>query len=228
MTLQVEQWTEQVSERKWQWSVWIEGDDSELDSIEHVTYQLHETFVNPVVVISDRESNFKLDSSGWGQFVMYITIDHKDSDEPTYLEHFLEFNEYAPTRDGRFKRVSKDENAKKAFLSYSLIDSKAAKEVKKNLESSVKPGEDLTLAMERMIEESDFAVSVVSEISKNSPWADMEADTIKDNNKPFVKVTTDENDQLLDVEVVAEFNDAGELASTGISSMVVGKYQKLN
>lgn len=63
----------------WDWSVWIESDDpKKLDKIEFVTYHLHNTFYNPVRVIKDRVSKFKLDTSGWGTFRIYIVISLKD------------------------------------------------------------------------------------------------------------------------------------------------------
>ncbi len=63
----------------WDWSVWIESDDpKKLDKIEFVTYHLHNTFYNPVRVIKDKASKFKLDSSGWGTFIIYIVISLKD------------------------------------------------------------------------------------------------------------------------------------------------------
>ncbi len=63
----------------WDWSVWIESDNPEkLDNIVSVTYHLHNTFYNPVRVIKDRASKFRLDTSGWGTFRIYIVINLKD------------------------------------------------------------------------------------------------------------------------------------------------------
>lgn len=63
----------------WDWSVWIESNNpKKLDNIISVTYHLHNTFYNPVRVITDRASKFKLDTSGWGTFRIYIVINLKD------------------------------------------------------------------------------------------------------------------------------------------------------
>jgi transcription initiation factor TFIID/TFIIF subunit len=63
----------------WDWSVWIDSDNAEkLDNIVSVTYHLHNTFYNPVRVIKDRASKFRLDTSGWGTFRIYILINLKD------------------------------------------------------------------------------------------------------------------------------------------------------
>ncbi len=63
----------------WDWSVWIESDDpKKLDMIFSVTYHLHNTFYNPVRVVKDKASKFKLETSGWGTFRIYILINLKD------------------------------------------------------------------------------------------------------------------------------------------------------
>lgn len=62
----------------WDWSVWVEADDSDLDEIESVIYNLHYTFVEPVKVIKTRENKFKLEASGWGTFTIYVRLNFKD------------------------------------------------------------------------------------------------------------------------------------------------------
>jgi transcription initiation factor IIF auxiliary subunit len=68
--------------------VWLDGDSGELDAIDHVTYVLHSTFHNPVRVIEDRSTNFRLDTSGWGTFTIYVKVSRKDQTE-TDLKHEL-------------------------------------------------------------------------------------------------------------------------------------------
>jgi transcription initiation factor IIF auxiliary subunit len=72
----------------WKWSVWIEGPSADLDSIDSVTYILHPTFSKPMRVITDRAANFRLDSEGWGTFVIRADIAMK-SGEKTTLSHEL-------------------------------------------------------------------------------------------------------------------------------------------
>jgi transcription initiation factor IIF auxiliary subunit len=62
----------------WQWSVWIEAKANELDKIDNVIYNLHFTFNDPVRIIKTRKNKFKLDSSGWGTFIIYVRINFKD------------------------------------------------------------------------------------------------------------------------------------------------------
>jgi transcription initiation factor IIF auxiliary subunit len=68
------------------WEVYIDEDDAVLDSIDHVTYFLHETFPEPIRTISDRDSKFALRSQGWGEFTLRVVVVYKDgtSDNQSY------------------------------------------------------------------------------------------------------------------------------------------------
>jgi len=75
----------------WSWSIWIEGDDDELDKIEKVVYQLHRTFPDPVRTITKRKSKFKLSSEGWGVFTIYARVFTHDG-AACKLSHDLELS----------------------------------------------------------------------------------------------------------------------------------------
>jgi transcription initiation factor IIF auxiliary subunit len=75
----------------WTWSVWMEGPDEDLDTIETVVYTLHPTFTPPVISISTRANKFRLDTRGWGTFTIYVTVKFKDG-KVMELEHELELN----------------------------------------------------------------------------------------------------------------------------------------
>jgi len=77
-SLSMAQKSEYQGDDWWKWSVWIEGDDSQLDEIAHVVYTLHNTFPDPVRTVSDRSSKFRLDAGGWGVFRIYVKIVKKD------------------------------------------------------------------------------------------------------------------------------------------------------
>ena len=86
----------------WDWSVWIESADAKkLDNVQSVTYHLHNTFPNPVRIITDRKSNFKLEASGWGTFKIYIIVKLKDK-SVIELKHnlILEYPD-TPSRDAK-------------------------------------------------------------------------------------------------------------------------------
>jgi len=77
-----------VDDDWWNWSIWVEGNEKDLDEITCVVYTLHSTFKNPVRKVEDRESKFKLESDGWGVFTIYARIFLKD-DKEISLEHEL-------------------------------------------------------------------------------------------------------------------------------------------
>ena len=88
MPLSIQQTSTYTGADRWRWSVWLEGPADELDSVDHVTYILHSTFHEPVREISDRQTEFRLDTSGWGTFTVHAKAAYKDGRE-TLLEHDL-------------------------------------------------------------------------------------------------------------------------------------------
>lgn len=98
MALSIQQSQKYLGKDRWQWSVWLEGQAEELDTIDHVTYILHPTFLDPVRTISDRASQFRLDTSGWGTFTIHAVAAHRDGRE-TRLSHelILQYPDGTPT-----------------------------------------------------------------------------------------------------------------------------------
>jgi transcription initiation factor IIF auxiliary subunit len=82
----------------WYWSVWIEGDDGELNNIDHVIYYLHSTFPNPRRSVSNRGTKFRLETGGWGVFPLQAKVVNKDGSE-LMLKHYLrlEYPDGTPT-----------------------------------------------------------------------------------------------------------------------------------
>jgi transcription initiation factor IIF auxiliary subunit len=72
----------------WKWWAWIDGTEDELDHIDHVNYILHPTFPKPIRRVDDRESKFRLDTSGWGVFTLHAKVVMKDGSE-RHLKHDL-------------------------------------------------------------------------------------------------------------------------------------------
>lgn len=89
MALSLRQQTEYLGKDRWKWSVWLDGPPEELDRVDHVEYVLHSSFPKPVRNVSDRSSQFRLDSSGWGAFTIYATAFGRNREEIP-LEHELE------------------------------------------------------------------------------------------------------------------------------------------
>ena len=88
MALSIQQSQEYLGNDRWRWSVWLNGPQEELDTIDHVLYVLHSTFHDPVRYVSDRTTNFRLDTAGWGAFTVHAKVMHRDGRE-TPLAHEL-------------------------------------------------------------------------------------------------------------------------------------------
>jgi transcription initiation factor IIF auxiliary subunit len=71
------------------WTIIIETDPEEfLQYIKSVRYHLHPTFPQKEITISDRHTNFKLESRGWGEFIIKLDIILKDNKKAT-VTHYL-------------------------------------------------------------------------------------------------------------------------------------------
>lgn len=200
MTIRIMQSTEKKSSSFWKWRVWLDGDSDELDNIQSVIYQLHSTFKNPIREISDRQSGFRIDSAGWGQFMIYLTIKYNDGYEEK-RKHWLQFSAAAPSKEleGRFGEKFKD-RAPTAYLSYSVADTIAAKTVRDRLEAkgvsvldvnSLQVGENLNDGINNMIDQSDFGVSIVSDITSES--VNQETQQMKEQQLPVFQVNSGSN-----------------------------------
>ncbi len=77
------------------WRVFIDEPKSVLQKIQSVDYVLHPTFPNPNRTITDKESGFALESSGWGSFRIYGTIHYIDGTDEDF-EYYLNLNKGWP------------------------------------------------------------------------------------------------------------------------------------
>ena len=82
----------------WKWWIQLEGPDKELDEVDHVVYNLHRTFPDPVRKVKDRSSKFKLETAGWGIFTIYVNVVMKEGNV-VKLSHdlVLEYPDGRPT-----------------------------------------------------------------------------------------------------------------------------------
>ena len=88
MSIKIDQGFEYKDNDWWKWWIWIEGSEKDLDQIDHVTYTLHPTFPNPVRTVDDRTSKFRLETAGWGVFMIHAKVVNKDRTE-IRLKHNL-------------------------------------------------------------------------------------------------------------------------------------------
>jgi transcription initiation factor IIF auxiliary subunit len=88
MALSIRQDSKYLGHDRWKWSVWLEGSSEELDHVKQVMYVLHPTFHNPVRIVDNRATKFRLETSGWGTFTIHAkVVDHAGRE--TYLDHPL-------------------------------------------------------------------------------------------------------------------------------------------
>ncbi len=67
-----------ISSGRFEWKVSVVANGSTLDSIRSVEYTLHPSFSNPVVLVTNRQTNFALKANGWGEFYIYAKILYRD------------------------------------------------------------------------------------------------------------------------------------------------------
>src|SRR5262245_16892214 len=68
-TVVVKQRSDYQGKDWWNWSVWIDAPQEQLDQIQYVEYTLHPTFAERVRRVTDGGAKFRLDSAGWGEFM---------------------------------------------------------------------------------------------------------------------------------------------------------------
>jgi len=181
---------------KWTWSVWLEGEDHELDQIKSVEYILHPTFRNPNRTITDRNSSFRLDSNGWGEFMIHakITTVH---DTSFNIDHWLrlseEGEEAAPTRAAPTKT---DKRPRRVYLSFGNDDLYLARKVIKLLQeqgvevttgNDIPAGESIGRAIQSSIGHADSVIALVS--GESSQWVNTEIEEANKQGKnliPFI------------------------------------------
>jgi transcription initiation factor IIF auxiliary subunit len=89
--MEIQQSESYMGDNWWNWSVWIEGPPEELDAVEYVEWKLHPTFPNPIRRVADRSTNFRLDTGGWGVFMIHAYAQRKDGTTEK-LRHYLQLH----------------------------------------------------------------------------------------------------------------------------------------
>ena len=94
--MRIQQSEKYVGDNWWNWSVWIEGTSEEIEAVTSVEWQLHPTFANPIRRVTNKATNFRLDTSGWGVFPIHASV-HLKNGNIEKLRHYLEL--HYPTSD---------------------------------------------------------------------------------------------------------------------------------
>lgn len=82
--------TAKYSDGHYSWTVFMVGEESVLQNIDYVQYNLHPSFPNPVQVVRARGGTcaFAFSSTSWGEFNVHVKIRFKDGNE-TSFDHWL-------------------------------------------------------------------------------------------------------------------------------------------
>jgi transcription initiation factor IIF auxiliary subunit len=133
--LRLAQSDENVRPGWWQWSVWLDGTPEWLDRVAGVTYFLHATFSDPVRVVDDRASSFRLSSAGWGEFTIRAEARLRDG-TTRRLTHALKLRHTASAeaRTASPAPSARGTSTSQVFLSHSAIDGRLAGQVSRELE----------------------------------------------------------------------------------------------
>ena len=153
-----------TAEGWWEWSVWVEGPDDEVNSLESVTYRLHPTFPNPVQTVTDPSTRFRLRGIGWGEFSIVADVHYRDG-RSARLERWLELQEESgagpssPRQPMVFVSHSVADNA----MVYALTKSLIAQGVQVVTEESLEAGSDWQESIRERIKSVDVVLPIVSD-----------------------------------------------------------------
>jgi transcription initiation factor IIF auxiliary subunit len=76
--------------------VFVDEPDEKLNQIRMVIYSLHPTFPNPTQIRDNPQDHFALETAGWGEFNILVTVKFKDGHEEI-LEYPLNLSKSWPT-----------------------------------------------------------------------------------------------------------------------------------
>lgn len=180
MTYRIEQSEKYVGNNYWNWSAWIEATTEELDQVSLVTWILHPTFSPSRVPTEDRSSQFRLDTAGWGTFMLRAELRLNDVAEAKIIKRMLQLH-YPDNEDSsKSSKTSpmrtvestllpaKDEHT--VYLSYASEDEKQAQVVGSAMKklgvrvlkaNSISSDLPIDSAIHKMIRESNALVSIV-------------------------------------------------------------------
>jgi TIR domain/YEATS family len=177
MSLGIQQEASYAGDGLWRWSVWLDGPDAELDGVESVEWVLHPTFPNPIVLVRQRQTRFRLDSSGWGAFEINAHVQTKAGTHQ-HLKHWLRLEE-EPDRDSAAAPPAEERPA--VFVSAGVRDAAWEEAVRDALTrrdlvvltaSDLPGGVPAEAAISSTLDKADMVVGIFSD--KSGPWAERE------------------------------------------------------
>jgi hypothetical protein len=214
----------------WNWAVWIDGSKAELDAIERVTWQLHPTFPNPDRVVTDRASQFRLESAGWGEFTLRAVVAKKNGEQQE-LVHDLRL-EYPDDADREAPTRGIAQEAPRVLISSSAVDESVARLLRKALvdrgieivDPDAAPAalESVELAVFDEIGKADAMVAIMTNTGVRSVLQEIE--TARKQHTPVIVVEMGKPPVEVSSEI-PRFRLEDELHVDGIADSIVSKIQ---
>lgn len=218
MSYRIAQDPRYVGHDYWHWSVWIEAEPDEMAAVKELVWVLHPTFPQQRVTAKDRATNFRLDSAGWGTFLLKAELNFHTGDKKI-LKHSLRLEYPDSSSNELLNSKALDTRVQKGiekinpqvqktittprkpavFLSYSTQDSRSAAKVRERLKAAgvevldqtrLVPGEIWDEAIQRMLREADAVVGIVSD-DQVSPWVATELSVATKTEKPTFALFTE-------------------------------------
>lgn len=194
MSYRIAQDFEYVGNDYWRWWAWIEAGGAELEKVKEVVWILHPSFKRTRVVAKHKSDNFRLNTAGWGTFLLRAEVVLKDGEKRLLTHNVrLEYPEPSETNPPRRSTAAaKTGKSPTIYLSYSTQDSRVAGKLRGGLESAglavldqtqVSPGEPWSEALHRMMVQSDAVLGLVCE-DEISPWVSGEIKAAVASSKP--------------------------------------------
>jgi len=204
MSIRISQESKYKGNDRWSWSVWLEGPDQELDLIEYVDYMLHPTFRDPLRHIADRQSKFRLNSAGWGEFMIYLNIKHKDG-RVAKRKHWLRLEHPAAEPKPASKEVTEPGSRKfkpqVVYLSSGAADRHFASVLAGALrtqgieisrfEDDIAPGLPWDISLNSALERAKSAIFVISD--RPNAWMTREMEAVQKRNIPITPIIVGSN-----------------------------------
>jgi hypothetical protein len=197
-SLEVKQKSDYQGNDWWEWSVWIEAPPKSLSQIESVEYTLHPTFPERVRRHTNRRQNFRLDSAGWGEFMIGIEIINSSGDR-LRKQHWLTLEYPNPTRSisvSSLTSLSKEAADRPTiFVSAGVTDLRLGNALGDALEhqgfavlkkENAPPGVPWDLAISSLTKKADLMVVLIS--GGLTSWGMREIEAAQKDKLPILPV----------------------------------------
>jgi len=182
---------------RWDWSVWIDGPDVELDQVESVRWVLDPTFREPIVRVEQRQSKFRLDSSGLGEFEINARVTAKDGRQQ-HLKHWLRL---PGSEDESVEPASAQKHA--VFISASVADAEWEEAVHEALArrgfdvlttNDLPAGLTADAAISSTVDEATTVVCIFSD--ESTPWIGREVVKARERDVVIVPIGVGEHPKI--------------------------------